>query len=536
MKILPLIAALLLALSGSSQPANRPASGNPATKGNSTISGSLGSVTGVPATITLNGKTDLTLTVPKAAGKQHGSMEFKFVPQIAKDSPYRVTIKKIASNMVGAVFNGQGKAPDGVDNVRVCVDYKYELMTRSSDDATYNTFYETMDPAIGGMGPDEGRYVAFISVGAGIDGANGRARQLFLRDRNTGTVKMISRAPDGQPGNADSYAPSISADGKKVVFESNATNLVGDDQNGRKDIFLWDATTNKIERISVGKGGKEADQESFEPMISGNGSFVAFTSSASNLADVPKGESNKNVYLRDLNEGSTTMLSVGMKRMGGDGSKPSISFDGSRVAFHSQSTLIPEDSSPLWDIYLWEKGKAALKRITKTHDGKDKDQGEESSARIVAPAISGNGKYIAYSTTATNIVPGDNNKKQDVFVYEVETGKVTCVSFSDDGKPGTDDSPIEQGDRPSFSYDGTWIAFVTKAPNIGTNPSNIIMHNMITGKKKAVTSETGAYAAKPMLSYSASYVVFGMGAKIDSRHASSGIFAAYTGLGPCRSH
>jgi Tol biopolymer transport system component len=153
----------------------------------------------------------------------------------------------------------------------------------------------------------------------------------------------------------------------------------------------------------------------------------------------------------------------------------------------------------------------------------------------VAPAISGNGQFIAFSTTATNMVAGDVNAFQDVFVYDINSGKTVIASQSADGKPGNADSPIEQGEKIAISFDGKWVAFSTNASNLGAPAANIVMRNMTTGQNRAISSVVGSSVGRPTMSYTGAYIIFGIGGKLDSRYASSGIFANYTGVGPCRS-
>ncbi|MGO8055638.1 hypothetical protein, partial [Rhizobium leguminosarum] len=109
----------------------------------------------------------------------------------------------------------------------------------------------------------EGRYVAFISSASGFSGSTGKHRQVFWRDRNTGVTKLISvGVGSSEASNGDCYAPAISGDGKTVAFESNATNLVQEDKNGVRDVFIWQAATNTIKKASIGAGGKETNANS----------------------------------------------------------------------------------------------------------------------------------------------------------------------------------------------------------------------------------------------------------------------------------
>jgi hypothetical protein len=491
---------------------------------------------GVPVTLTLNNINDLTITPVKSEGNLYNSSTVKFTKSVKEGESFDVTVKKIASNMKSARYYGKGKAPEDVNKINIAVDFTYELLTRSSGDKKMSTFYESFAPAVGGYNGEEGRYVVFISNTKDFEGSNGKFRQLFWRDRNTGVTKMISVAANGEQGNGDCAEPSISADGETVVFESRATNLVAGDNNNAKDIFLWRRSSNSIELISKSANDAAADADCFDAAVSGNGNFVVFTSSATNLSAVPKGRSVSNIFLRDVVNGKTEMISIDpVMKSGGNGYKGSISFDGSCISFCSASgTLVANDNNNLWDIFLWQKGQAGLKRISLTHDGKERNGGSEAASRQVASVISGNGKFVAFATTATNMIPNDNNTFQDVFVVNVETGKVDVASFTHDGAPSNGDSPIEQGERVSLSYDGTWVAFPTKATNLGAPGSNIILHNTVTGKKSAVSNVTGSYVGRPSISYNGSYVIFGKSANLDNRFSEAGIFAHFTGNGPCR--
>ncbi|NCU05800.1 MAG: hypothetical protein GXC73_17675, partial [Chitinophagaceae bacterium] len=500
------------------------------------VTGKLSAPAGVPVTLAMNNANDLTITPVKSAGNLYNSSTLKFTKSLKEGELFDVTVKKIASNMKAAVYFGNGKAPEDVNKINTAVDFTYELLTRSTEDKNISSFYESFAPAVGGNNGEEGRYVVFISNTKDFAGSNGKFRQVFLRDRNTGITKMISVAPNGEQGNGDCAEPSISADGEIIVFESRASNLVAGDNNNFKDIFLWRKSTNSIELISKASNAAAADADCFDAAVSGNGNFVVFTSSATNLSAVPKGRSVSNIFLRDVVNGKTEMISVDpVLKTGGNGYKGSISFDGSRISFCSASgTLVANDNNNLWDIFLWQRGKQGLKRISLAHDGKERNAGSESASRQVASAISGNGKFVAFATTATNMVPNDNNAFQDVFVVDVETGKVNVASFTNDGQSSNGDSPIEQGERVTINYYGTWVAFPTKATNLGAPGSNIILHNTVTGKKSAVSNVTGSYVGRPSISYAGSYVIFGKSANLDNQFSQSGIFAHFTANGPCR--
>jgi hypothetical protein len=377
----------------------------------------------------------------------------------------------------------------------------------------------------------------FISQAQGLCGASGKYRQIFWRDRLTGATRMISRTATGEEGNGNSFAPVISVGSTYVAFESYATNLVNNDQNGLRDVFLWRRTREggEVERISVGPGGVEGNGESYEPSISGMGNEVAFTSYATNLSEDGAEVSGVNVYLREPQKQLTTLISKDYKTgKGVGGSCPSIDMNGYKIAFYSFAyTLVPGDNNNLWDIFLYERNTSykglPLKRITMAYDGGERNQGSESSSRVVTPTISGDGRFISYATTATNVVPGDNNNVQDVFVYDINANTTTRISVDNYGVEGNDDSPIGQGERIELSYNGNTAAFTTKATNFGTPANNIKLYNLSSKKIASVTNVTGTYVSTPSLSRSGRYVVFGCGLPLDERFKSSGLFAAFAG-------
>lgn len=402
-----------------------------------------------------------------------------------------------------------------------------DLVSRSTDNKSLGTFYDSNSAVIGGKGEDEGRYTAFVSSAAGLGGSTGKFRQIIWRDRKTGETRLVSATANGGEGNQNSFAPAISADGKSVAFESYATNLVPIDANGVRDVFVWNADTNKVSAVSENRG-IEANAEAFEPTISADGNLIAFSSSAGNLAPGVDGTSTVNVFLRDMRSGAVALISKNEKDgKGGGGSRPSISEDGSRIAFYNYFPLTKEDKNDLWDIYVWESGNPKLKRVSKTASGGNKDQGEESSSRVVAPSISGNGKFVAFATTATNMVADDTNKLQDVFVIEIDSGKIVRASTGDGNAQGDGDSPFGQGEKIAISYDGNWVAFSTKAKNLG---GNILMKNIQTNQLIKVSTDVDSSVGQPEMSRNGSFLIFGSNRKLDSRFQSSGIFVAFNDM------
>lgn len=497
------------------------------------LKGTFSSPPGTKIVLKISNTDSVILTQPaNANNKWVQTMDFSFAKSYPVGTPYSVSIKSAPTNL-GCIIdeNGAGTITENGPLVRVRCDKKnYDLVSRSTDNAILNTYYESFNPVIGGKGENEGRYVAFGAYGKGMDGSSGNFRQIFWRDRKTGITKLISKTAAGAEANGNCQMPAISADGKTIAFESYATNLTTNDNNGARDVFVWSETSGTVELVSAAQQGGTANAESFEPTVSGDGSVIAYTSNASNIVTLEPVFSTPNVYVHQQG-GGTDFISKDYEtgKATGGCSAPSISEDGTTIAFYGYTShLVKNDNNNLWDIFLWQNGTGGLKRISLTSTGGERNQGAESASRVVAPSISGNGKYVAFATTATNMVPDDNNNMQDVFVINVESGNVIRASVDNNGKEADGDCPIGQGEKIAISYDGKWTAFSTIAKNLGMPQYNIVMHNSITGQTKAVTTEKGTSVAVPVMSPNGDYIIFGMGAKLDPRFASSGIFVAYT--------
>jgi WD40-like Beta Propeller Repeat len=474
-----------------------------------------------------------TLTVTQPSGNGNGwlqTMDFSFPKSYPVGTAYSVMIKSAPSDLGCAVYeNATGNMSDSTV-VRVRCDKTYDLVSRSTDNKILNTYYESFNPVIGGADADEGRYVAFGAYGKNMDGSSGNFRQIFLRDRKTGVTKLISKSPNGAEANGNCQMAAIAADGKTVAFESYATNLTSADNNGARDVFVWSAKSGLVTLISAAQSGSTANGESYEPTVSDDGSVIAYTSQASNIVPLEPVFSTPNVYVH-YQTGGTAIISKDYETgKAASGYAPSISGDGKQVAFCAFSNrLVDGDNNNLWDIFLWQQGKSALLRISLTATGDERNQGTESSSRVVAPAISGNGKFIAYATTASNMVPDDNNGMQDIFLYQIASGKVKRISTGLNNTEGNGDSPIGQGEKIGISHNGNWITYNTAASNLGVPKGNIVLQNTRTGRLSPITGTTAGSTSRPMLSKYGSYVVAGCSEKYDKKYASSGIFTFYTG-------
>jgi Tol biopolymer transport system component len=203
----------------------------------------------------------------------------------------------------------------------------------------------------------DGRYVAFGSWASSLapDPSTVRGKNVYVRDRATGTTELI--AVRSTKSFVFQPAPSLSADGRYVAFDSDAADLVPGDTNGVSDVFVYDRSTASTRRVSIAHSGAEALGPSIEPDISADGRYISFDSSASNLVvDDSNGETE--VFVRDLVASTTQRVSItssGAEASYGGSSWSSLSEDGSLVVFTSNGALSPADTNEANDVYAHER-------------------------------------------------------------------------------------------------------------------------------------------------------------------------------------
>jgi Tol biopolymer transport system component len=264
----------------------------------------------------------------------------------------------------------------------------------------------------------DGRFVAFDSYATTlVPGDTNGVPDIFVRDRVRGTTERVSLGPHGvqaEGGKGEgSYGPSISGNGRFVAFSSYATNLVAGDTNGFEDVFVRDRELGTTERVSVGPHGRQSDNASQGAAISADGRFVVFQSDATNLVR-GGGNGQIGVYVRDRARGVTELVSVGPRGTRADDASfiGAISADGRLVAFGSfADNLVPDDTNGSFDTFVRDRLRGTTERVSVASDG---TQGNGGSG---GPSISANGRYVAFSSEATNLVPGDTNRTEDVFVH-----------------------------------------------------------------------------------------------------------------------
>lgn len=315
-------------------------------------------------------------------------------------------------------------------------------------------------PSISG----NGRFTVFHSDAANlVPGDTNFARDIFLHDAVTGETRRISVNSSGAQADAGSNYTAISSDGRFVVLQSDATNLVPSDTNFTSDVFIHEILSGQTTLISTDSAGIQGNNRSDDPTVSANGRFIAFHSDASNLA-AGDFNSNRDIFLHDRQTAQTSILSVTHLGNSGNGRSddPAISSDGRFVAFWSEATdLVPADTNGFSDVFLHDQQSGNTILISTNSTG---GQGDQDSNY---PCISSDGRLIAFHSDASNLVLGDGNGGRDIFIHDRLSGQTTLVSRDTNGIAGNNMSA-----DPSISADGRYIAFWSAAANLVPGDTN----------------------------------------------------------------
>ncbi len=356
---------------------------------------------------------------------------------------------------------------------------------------------------------DDGRYVVFDSSASNLVGNdfNG-ASDIFLRDRQQGTTVRISLSSLGIEGNSDSTRPRISGDGRFITYESFSNNLVPNDTNNSYDIFLFDRVNSLTKRISVQIGGLQANSNSYRPCITTNGRYTAYESFASDLVpNDTNGVEDVFVYDRITQETLRVSTSSIGTQANGPSFDASISSSGDAVAYASfADNLVDSDTTSVSDIFVSElfTGETTMVSLNSLSQQADND--------CYAPSISGNSRYVAFESYAANLVPDLDPGFSNIFVRDRLDEQTTLASPGDEGVTADDSSY-----SPAVSSDGRYVAFSSYATNLIPNDLNGFPDVFIRDRQEAVTTRvshaTSSFQAngesfRPAITPDAVYVAF----------------------------
>jgi hypothetical protein len=263
----------------------------------------------------------------------------------------------------------------------------------------------------------DGRFIAFETADPLVQSDTNQTVDVYVLDRQNGTTELVSVDSAGNQSNYASTDAAISADGHFVAFVSYAANLVPGDTNDERDVFVHDLQRGTTERVSVSTSGDQANNASLDPAISGDGRMVVFMSVATNL--VP-GEPNywADTFVRDRLTGTTRLVNVdrdGNPVMGA-GIRPAISRDGRFVAFDSDAAnMVPGDTNNAADVFIYDLQTGVARLMSVDSAGNQANYGAGSA---YAPAINADGHVVVFESWSTNLVPGDTNNIPDLFAHE----------------------------------------------------------------------------------------------------------------------
>lgn len=314
-----------------------------------------------------------------------------------------------------------------------------------------------------------GRYVAFRSYAHNlIDQDTNNTDDIFVHDSQTGVTKAVSVNDLGEVSSGQSYELDLSGDGNVVVFSTEGNNLAPEDTGYDFDIYSHNLTTSKTTLISVSTSGDKADDYTDYPAVNGDGRYVAFISSATNL--VPSDTNNAlDVFVRDTQLNETKRVSVSSAGDQSDGGvryeAPAISQDGQLIVFASNATnMVAGDTNNQTDIFVHDQVAQTTRRVSLAFDN------SEADGSSWKPAISGDGKFVAFLSDATNLVENDTNGATDIFLYNLETNTIRRVSVTESGAEFN--GMISNSYSISLSHDGKLLAFLSTASNLVDSDTN----------------------------------------------------------------
>ncbi|MGH8990867.1 MAG: DUF6531 domain-containing protein, partial [Acidimicrobiia bacterium] len=331
---------------------------------------------------------------------------------------------------------------------------------------------------------DDGRYVAFTSDASTLVGDDTNwESDIFVRDREVGTTERVSVASDGTEANSYSGQPRISADGRYVAFISRADNLVSADNNWDDDVFLHDRVTGSTERVNLTSAGAESSNTALlhpsnigQLSMSADGRYVAFVTSANDLVT---GDTNgsPDAFVRDRVAGTTERVSVASDGSQADAGTQfygvSISGDGRYVAFQSYASNLVPGWAEL-SIFVHDSVTGTTERVSVASDG------SQANNASFEPSLSDDGRYVAFESAATNLVAGDTNGTFDIFVHDRVAGGTARVNVASDGTQSN-----TPADFPSISGDGRYVSFYSAAGDLVADDTNAqqdaFLHDAATG-------------------------------------------------------
>jgi Tol biopolymer transport system component len=354
------------------------------------------------------------------------------------------------------------------------------------------------------MTPDA-RYVVFTSAAWNlVDGDRNDSPDGFLRDRLMGTTIRVTVASDGTEADWGGGDCAISEDGQYVGFGSISTNLAPGETTIEPRFFFRDCATGLTQMVVLGIVGETA--------TTSDARSVAFVSDSPH--HVPADTNNcTDVFVYDQATQTTERVSISSlgEEANGESWEPAISADGRFVAFYSwASNLVEDDTNGIWDVFVRDRLLGVTERVSVT------DGGAQANEASVTPSVSGDGRFVAFESGASNLVPGDVNDCVDVFVRDRAAGTTELVSVGNAGQQGDDDCW-----QSAISGDGRFVVFISLASNLAADApggyDQVYLRDRLLGRTQCVSrsseGEPGDSTSwRASLSPDGRYVLFTSGA------------------------
>ena len=353
----------------------------------------------------------------------------------------------------------------------------------------------------------DGRFVAFQSTATNLSPlATDGTQQIYVLDRKTGSVELVSRNGLSVAGNEESTGPAISDDGRFIAFFSHANNLVNGDTNDQRDVFVYDRRHDRIERVSVSSRGEQGtgvdDSEELEehgglhaleghpPSISADGRFVVFWTGLNGLV---RGDTDDviDVFVHDRRSNKTRRVSKGVGGVPADGAsrRAKINGPGTLVVFDSEATnLVADDTNGKMDIFAYDLVRGRLTMLTRAVDG------TQTNDDSLEPHLDFSGRIVAFTSWANNLVASDVNNTRDAFVLDRATSNVELVSRAPNGA---------QLPAPTFeagpSPDGRYVAMMTLASIVPQVTANIFLFDRYTKQLEQLNVNSQGQPGDPLI-------------------------------------
>jgi Tol biopolymer transport system component len=344
-----------------------------------------------------------------------------------------------------------------------------------------------------------GRVIAFdtTATNLGLPDVNGRVRDVFVSDLVSGERRLVSAPGPDVGADGPSSNPVMSRDGQRVIFVSEATNLSPADSNRVADIFVRESR-GPIERVTVGLGGTAPDGPSSQPDVSADGRFVVFTSAATNL--VPNDTNgHRDVFLRDLAAGYTARVSVSSAGAEGNGPSdtPSISANARVISFASHANnLVRGDTNEVADVFVRIPVSRLTERVSVSSRGSQQNRAVSAPFTQVSD-LSRDGRVVVFESDATNLVRPDTNRHTDVFRHDRRTRRTTLISVDSLGFQGNNDSFA-----PTITPSARYVSFQSFSTNLasGGGPrEDIFLRDLVLGTTSVVNVPANGGTRAPEL-------------------------------------